>query len=77
MRRALPLLVVIALAGCGGVARRAAAPQQPKLPRVLAQSWKQHADAVASALAAGDAVNLEVDLLAKYVERLLPSTMSR
>ncbi|MGZ8716765.1 MAG: riboflavin synthase [Gaiellaceae bacterium] len=29
------------------------------------------------ALAAGDAVNLEVDVLAKYVERLLPSTMSR
>jgi hypothetical protein len=55
VRRALPLLVVLALAGCGGVARRAAAPQQPKLPRVLAESWKQQADSVASALAAGDA----------------------
>ena len=56
MRRALPLLVVLALAlaGCGGAARRAAAPQQPKLPRVLAQSWKQRADSVAGALAAGD-----------------------
>jgi riboflavin synthase alpha subunit len=29
------------------------------------------------ALAVGDEVNLEVDILAKYVERLLPSTMSR
>jgi riboflavin synthase len=28
-------------------------------------------------LAPGDRVNLEVDILAKYVERLLPSTMSR
>jgi riboflavin synthase len=28
-------------------------------------------------LAPGDPVNLEVDLLAKYVERLLPSTMNR
>jgi len=28
-------------------------------------------------LAPGDAVNLEVDVLAKYVERLLPSTMGR
>jgi hypothetical protein len=54
MKRALPLLVVIALTGCGGTARHAAPPQQPKLPRALAQSWKQHADAVASALAAGD-----------------------
>jgi riboflavin synthase len=29
------------------------------------------------ALSAGDTVNLEVDVLAKYVERLLPSTMRR
>jgi riboflavin synthase len=28
-------------------------------------------------LTSGDGVNLEVDILAKYVERLLPSTMSR
>jgi hypothetical protein len=48
------LLAVFALAGCGGTARHAAPPQQPKLPRVLAQSWKQQADSVANALAAGD-----------------------
>jgi hypothetical protein len=54
MRRALPLLAVFALAGCGGTARQAAPPQQPKLPRVLAQSWKQQADSVANALAVGD-----------------------
>jgi len=35
------------------------------------------AETTLGALAAGDAVNLEVDVLAKYVERLLPSTMSR
>jgi hypothetical protein len=54
MRRALPLLAVLALAGCGGTAKHSAPPQQPKLPRVLAQSWKRQADSVASALAAGD-----------------------
>jgi hypothetical protein len=48
------LLAVLALAGCGGTARQAAPLRQPKLPRVLAQSWKQQADSVASALAAGD-----------------------
>jgi hypothetical protein len=54
MRRALASLAVFALAGCGGSAQHTAAPQPPKLPRVLAQSWKHQADSVASALAAGD-----------------------
>ena len=54
MRGALPLVAILVVAGCGGTARHAAPPQQPKLPRVLAQSWKQQADSVASALAAGD-----------------------
>jgi hypothetical protein len=54
VRRALAFLAVLVLAGCGGTARHATPPQQPKLPRVLAQSWKQQADSVASALAAGD-----------------------
>jgi hypothetical protein len=54
VRRALPVLATIALAGCGGGAERHTTPPQPKLPRALAQSWRQQADAVASALAAGD-----------------------
>ena len=35
------------------------------------------AETTFGALTQGDGVNLEVDILAKYVERLLPSTMSR
>ena len=35
------------------------------------------AETTFGALALDDAVNLEVDILAKYVERLLPSTMTR
>ncbi|MDX6466006.1 MAG: 3,4-dihydroxy 2-butanone 4-phosphate synthase / cyclohydrolase [Gaiellaceae bacterium] len=35
------------------------------------------AETTIGALAPGDTVNLEVDVLAKYVERLLPSTMRR
>ena len=35
------------------------------------------AETTFGALTPGDGVNLEVDILAKYVERLLPSTMSR
>jgi hypothetical protein len=53
VRRAHALLVVLALAGCGGAARHTA-PKPPKLPRALAQSWTQQADSVAAALAAGD-----------------------
>ena len=71
MRRALPLLAILVFAGCGGTARHAAPPQQPKLPRVLAQSWKQQADSVASALAAGDgctAQRLSTALRASVIE---------
>jgi riboflavin synthase len=35
------------------------------------------AETTLGAVTAGDPVNLEVDVLAKYVERLLPSTMDR
>ena len=35
------------------------------------------AETTLGSLEPGDAVNLEVDVLAKYVERLLPSTMNR
>jgi riboflavin synthase len=40
------------------------------IPRTLAET-------TLGGLSVGDSVNLEVDILAKYVERLLPSTMSR
>lgn len=47
------LLAVLATAGCGGTAQQTT-PKQPRLPRALAQSWKQQADSVAAALAGGD-----------------------
>jgi hypothetical protein len=55
MRRLVPLLAAAALAGgCGSASPPRSAPKPPRLPRTLAQSWAQQADAVASALAAGD-----------------------
>ncbi len=51
-RAVVATLAVLAAAGCGG-ARQAAAPE-PKLPRALAQSWAQQADAVAASIDAGD-----------------------
>jgi hypothetical protein len=53
VRRAIPLLAAIGLAGCGSGAAPRTTPPQPKLPRALAQSWRQQADSVATALAAG------------------------
>jgi hypothetical protein len=51
---ALVLLVVLTAAGCGGGGHPVVAPKPPKLPRALAQSWAQQADAVAAAVDAGD-----------------------
>ena len=52
--RAIGLAVtLLTVAGCGG-AQHAATPEPPKLPRALAQSWAQQADAIAVALDAGD-----------------------
>jgi hypothetical protein len=53
VRRVPAAAACLALAGCGA----ATAPPKhaaPRLPRALAQAWAQQADAVASALAAGD-----------------------
>ena len=47
------IFAVLAAAGCGGTAQHTAA-KQPRLPRALAQSWKQQADSVAAALAVAD-----------------------
>ena len=79
MRRALALLAVVALAGCGGATPRRAAPKPPKLPRALAQSWQQQAGAVASALAASDgcgaqrlATSLQASVVAAVNGRKVP-----
>jgi hypothetical protein len=45
--------VALLAAGCGGGGTPK--PQAPKLPRALAQAWSRDAQAVAAALAAGDA----------------------
>jgi hypothetical protein len=47
------LLGALVLAGCGAQAQETA-PREPQLPRALARSWAQQADAVAAALEAGD-----------------------
>ena len=50
----LALLAVLA-AGCGsGSPAPAPTPKPPRLPRALAQSWAQQADAIAAALAEND-----------------------
>jgi len=79
VRRALALLAVVALAGCGDGTPRRAAPRPPKLPRALAQSWQQQAGAVASALAAGDgcgaqrlATSLQASVVAAVNGRKVP-----
>ena len=52
-RAAVAALLLAVLAGCGSEGRRAA-PPPPPLPRTLARTWAQQAQAVASALAASD-----------------------
>ncbi|MDX6441336.1 MAG: hypothetical protein QOE43_1065 [Gaiellaceae bacterium] len=46
MKRAALLLIMLAVAGCGGAAKQTAGPQ---LPHALAQRWAQRADAIAAA----------------------------
>jgi hypothetical protein len=48
------VLVALGVAGCGGAQQAAPPKPVPKLPRALAQSWAQQADAVAAAVDAGD-----------------------
>ena len=47
------LIAVAALAACGG--EEAAAPEEPRLPRAVAERLAQRSEAVATALAEGDA----------------------
>jgi hypothetical protein len=78
VRRLLPLLCVLALAGCGGTVHRSTA-KAPRIPRALAQSWAQQSDAIASALGAGDgcaaqqrATSLRSQVIAAVNDRQLP-----
>lgn len=52
MKLLLPVVAVALLAGCGGASKPKVV--QPHLPQTLAADWRAQADAVASALAAGD-----------------------
>jgi stage V sporulation protein SpoVS len=54
------VLAVLAAAGCGGGHQAAATKPPPKLPRALAQSLAQQADAIAASLDAGDACTAEL-----------------
>ena len=61
-RLALLAAAALVLAGCGGGGGGGATradPVPPRLPRALAQTWAQQADAVAAALAAGDGCTAE------------------
>jgi hypothetical protein len=61
-------LAALAAAGCGGSAKPAAAPAPPKLPRTLARSWAQQADAIAASLAAGDGCTAQLRAVALRTE---------
>ena len=54
MNRLALLGAVLLLAGCGSAAPSPPKAVRPHLPRALAADWAQQADAVATALAAGD-----------------------
>jgi hypothetical protein len=77
MKRLAPVVLVTLLAACGGTHR--ATPVQPHLSSTLAQPWRAQADAVATALAAGDgclalqrANALRNSVIAAVQERTLP-----
>jgi hypothetical protein len=66
---ALAIAAVALAAGCGGNASETTpASTPPKLPRALAQSWAQQADAIAAALAAGDGCTAEAQAAALRTE---------
>ncbi|HUZ99877.1 MAG TPA: hypothetical protein VMU74_11030 [Gaiellaceae bacterium] len=53
-RGGIALLVMLALAGCGGSAKPPAVAKPPRLPHALGQTLATQANAVAQALEAGD-----------------------
>ena len=71
MRRAVAVVIALAAlgcAGCGDTTQDTAPAPPPKLPRALAQSWAQRADAIATALAAGDGCTAETQAVALRTE---------
>jgi hypothetical protein len=61
--RWMVLAVVVVAAGCGPQARDTT-PRQPHLPRALAESLAQQADAVATALASNDGCSAQARIAA-------------
>ena len=75
MKRAALLLVVLAVAGCGGAAKQTAGPH---LPRALAQQWAQRADAIAAAdscAAHRGAAALRTDVILAVNTRKIPQSL--
>ena len=75
MKRAALLLVVLAVAGCGGAAKQTAGPH---LPHVLAQRWAQRADAIAAAepcAAHHGAAALRTDVILAVNTRKIPQSL--
>jgi len=79
---ALAAALALVAAGCGGGTKQQAAPKPPRLPRALAQSWAQQANAVATAIAAGDgctaqarAVSLRQQVIAAVNAHRIPAQL--
>jgi hypothetical protein len=75
VKRAALLLVVLAVAGCGGAAKKTAGPH---LPPALAKRWAQRADAIAAArpcAAHRDAAALRTDVIHVVNTRKIPQSL--
>lgn len=75
MTRAALLLLVVAVAGCGGAAKQTAGP---RLPHALAERWAQRADAIAAAdpcAAHRGAAGLRTDVILAVNTRKVPQSL--
>lgn len=80
MRRAAPLLCLAVLAaGCGSVSKPTALPAPPPLPGAVAARLAAESDAVAAAIASGDACRAQElgSALRADVDHTLPQIPSR